>query len=269
MNEPFLNPLPVVVAHRGDSKHYPENTLEAFISATRMDIDVIETDIHLSKDGVVVIWHDPTLERNTDGSGLVEDHTLAELRRLDAAYTFTPDQGATYPFRGKGVRITTLAETLEACPNQRFNVDLKSETPLIVDAFIEVVRSQQAQDRVLCASFHLRNLKLMRRKSPDILTSLTTKEVVPLLAYQKLGLLPRRPDPKSRTLVFQVPVRQWGIEVITPSFIKDFHRIGSVIQVWTINDRQEMLRLFKLGVDTIMTDDPALVIAVARELGLR
>ena len=269
MNEPFLNPRPIVVAHRGDSKHYPENTLEAFISATRMGIDVIETDVHLSKDGVVVIWHDPTLERNTDGSGLVEDLTLAQLKQLDAAYTFTPDRGATYPFRGKGVRIATLAEALEACPNQRFNVDLKSETPLIVDAFMEVVHSHNAQDRVLCASFHLINLQLMRRKSPDILTSLTTKEVVPLLARQRLGLLPRSPQPQSRTLVFQVPVRQWGIEVITPSFIKDFHKMGAVIQVWTINDRQEMLRLFRLGVDTIMTDDPALVIAVAQELGLR
>jgi glycerophosphoryl diester phosphodiesterase len=269
MNEPFLNPLPIVVAHRGDSKNYPENTLEAFISATNMGIDVIETDVHLSKDGVVVIWHDPTLERNTDGSGLVEDHTLAQLKQLDAAFTFTPDHGATYPFRGKGIRLATLAEALEACPGQRFNVDLKSKTPLIVDAFIEVVRSHQAQDRVLCASFHLRNLRHMRRKCPDILTSLTTLEVLPLLARQKLGLLPHHPHPQSRTLVFQVPVRQWGIEVITPSFIRDFHKIGAIIQVWTINERQEMYRLFKLGVDTIMTDDPAKVIEVAQELGLR
>jgi glycerophosphoryl diester phosphodiesterase len=162
-----------------------------------------------------------------------------------------------------------LAEALEACPGQRFNVDLKSKTPLIVDAFIEVVRSHQAQDRVLCASFHLRNLRHMRRKCPDILTSLTTLEVLPLLARQKLGLLPHHPHPQSRTLVFQVPVRQWGIEVITPSFIRDFHKIGAIIQVWTINERQEMYRLFKLGVDTIMTDDPAKVIEVAQELGLR
>jgi glycerophosphoryl diester phosphodiesterase len=269
MNEHFLNPLPIVVAHRGDSKNYPENTLEAFVSAYHMGIDVIETDVHLSKDGVVVVWHDDTLERNTDGSGLIEDHTLEELKRLDAAFTYTADRGLTYPFRGKGIRIATLAEALEACPGQRFNVDLKSKTPLIVDTFIEVVMSHQAQDRVLCASFHLSNLKLMRRRCPVILTSLTTKEVVPLLARQKLGLLPRHQGPQSRTLVFQVPVRQWGIEVITPSFIKDFHKMGAIIQVWTINDRQEMLRLFRLGVDTIMTDNPAVVIDVARELHLR
>ena len=268
MKEPFLQPLPVVVAHRGDSKHYPENTLEAFTSATKMGIDVIETDVHLSKDGVIVIWHDPTLERNTDGKGMVEELTLAELKALDAGYTFTQDHGKTFPFRGKGIRLTTLQEALQACPKQRFNVDLKSKTPAIVDEFIAVVKSLGAEDRVLCASFHLSNLQRMRKLCPEILTSVTTLEVVPLLFRQRLGILPKEVV-KGRTLVFQVPVRQWGIEVITASFIRDFHARGAVIQVWTINDRHEMRRLFHLGVDTIMTDDPATVIEIARGMGLR
>ena len=79
----FLNPMPRVIAHRGDSKNYPENTIPAFRSAVEMDIDVIETDIHITKDGRLVIWHDPTLERNTDGKGRIEDHTLSELRQFD------------------------------------------------------------------------------------------------------------------------------------------------------------------------------------------
>lgn len=110
----FLSPMPRVIAHRGDSHNYPENTLPAFRSAVEMGIDVVETDIHITKDGVLVIWHDPTLERNTDGNGRVEDHTLEELRRYDAGYTFTKDGGRTYPFRGKGITICTLAEALEA-----------------------------------------------------------------------------------------------------------------------------------------------------------
>ena len=104
MNEKnFLNPLPRVVAHRGDSINYPENTLPAFLSAVKMNIDIVETDVHLTKDGVLVIWHDPTLERNTNGSGTLESHTLAELKQLDAGYTFTKDGGKTFHLRGEGV----------------------------------------------------------------------------------------------------------------------------------------------------------------------
>ena len=106
--ESFLSPMPRVVAHRGDSAFFPENTAEAFSSAASLGIDVIETDVHLTKDGEIVIWHDPTLERNTDGKGTLESHTLAELKRYDAGYTFTRDGGKTYPFRGKGVKLMQL-----------------------------------------------------------------------------------------------------------------------------------------------------------------
>ncbi len=268
MREPFLDPIPRVVAHRGDSHNYPENTLEAFTSAVRMGIDVIETDVHITRDNHVVIWHDPTLERNTDGSGKVEDYTLSELKRLDAGYTFTNDGGKSYPFRGKKVRLATLDEALQTCPHQRFNIDLKSKDPRIVDAFNAIIESHQAEDRVLCASFHLSNLQAMRKKNPRILTSVTTLEVLPLLLQQKLGILPKH-IVMDRTLVFQVPVKQWGIQVITERFIKTFHERGAIIQVWTINDENQMRSLFSMGVDTIMTDDPATVIRVAQEMNLR
>lgn len=268
MKEPFLTPTPRVVAHRGDSHHYPENTIEAFTSAVKMGIDVIETDVHLTRDGHVVIWHDPTLDRNTDGTGKVEDHTLEALKRLDAGFTFTQDGGSTFPFRGKGICMATLAEALEACPGQRFNVDLKSKNPEIVHAFNKIITEHGAEDRVLCASFHMNNLRLMRKLNPRIITSVTTMEVVPLLFRQKLGILPKNLG-MDRTLVFQVPVKQWGIQVITPDFIEAFHKRGAIIQVWTINDSTLMRSLFSMGVDSIMTDDPGTVIRVAEELGLR
>ena len=268
MKPAFLTPMPVVVAHRGDSMHYPENTLPAFLSAVKMGIDVVETDVHLSKDGVLVIWHDPTLERNTDGAGRIEDHTLAELKRFDAGYTFTKDGGRTFPFRGTGVQLATLEEVLQACPGQRFNIDLKSKTPAIVDEFINVIRRNKSENRVVGASFHISNLKALRVKAPEIPTSITTVEVLLYLFLQKTHLLPRRLA-KGRQIIFQVPVRQWGIEVITPGFIKAFHERGAVIQVWTINDESEMRRLFGMGVDSVMTDDPATVIKVAQEMWLR
>ncbi|MFA6844493.1 MAG: glycerophosphodiester phosphodiesterase [Sphaerochaetaceae bacterium] len=257
--------MPRVVAHRGDSKHYPENTLSAFISAAKMGVDVIETDVHLSKDGVLVIWHDPTLERNTDGQGAIEQHSLFELKKLDAGYTFTMDKGKTFPFRNKGVELCTLEEAFQACPGQRFNVDLKSKNPKIVDAFIKVVRENHFQDKVIGASFHLGNLKELRLKAPEILTSLSTLEVLPLLIRQKLGSLPKA---KGR-LIFQVPISQWHIQITTPKFIRMMHQCGAVIQVWTINNEETMRMLFGMGVDAVMTDDPALAIKVTKGMGMR
>ena len=262
----FLNPMPRVIAHRGDSRNYPENTLPAFRSAVEMGIDVVETDIHITKDGVLVIWHDPTLERNTDGRGRIEDHTLAELRTYDAGYTFTRDGGKTYPFRGKGVKLITLSEALELCPDERFNIDLKSQEPEIVDRFISVIREHKAENRICAASFHLDNLKKLRKAAPDILTSITTLEVIPLLLKEKLHMLPRSFD---RKIIFQVPVRQYGITVVDRRFVEEMHKRDAVVMVWTINDESEMRRLFSIGVDTIMTDNPRLLIKVAEDMGVR
>jgi len=262
----FLDPMPRVVAHRGDSANYPENTLEAFKSAVKMGIDVVETDVHLSKDGVIVIWHDPTLERNTDGSGTLESHTLAELKGYDAGYTFTKDGGKTFPFRGRGIKLCTLEEALTECPEQRFNIDLKTPDLKIVDEFIRIIRKHKAEKRVVGASFHLANLKALREKAPDILTSITTFEVIPLLFKQKLHLLPKT---FKRKIIFQVPKAQWGIKVITPSFVREMHKREAVVMVWTINDEETMRYLFSIGVDAVMTDDPALVIKVANEMKLR
>ena len=262
----FLNPMPRVIAHRGDSKNYPENTIPAFRSAVEMDIDVIETDIHITKDGRLVIWHDPTLERNTDGKGRIEDHTLSVLRQFDAGYTFSADGGKTFPFRGKGVRICTLDEALEECPDERFNIDLKTKCPEIVDEFIKVIRGHNAVHRVVGASFHLSNLRRLRKNAPDFLTSVTTAEVVPLLFRQKTHTLPRS---FSRKIIFQIPRRASFIEVVTPDFVKQMHERGAVIMVWTINEEAEMRELFAMGVDSVMTDDPALVIRVAKDMGLR
>ncbi len=262
----FLSPLPRVVAHRGDSKNFPENTLPAFISATKMGIDVVETDIHITKDGELVIWHDPTLERNTDGSGRIEDHTLKELKNYDAGYTFSQDGGKTHPFRGQGVKICTLSEALEACPDQRFNIDLKTKCPEIVDKYIETIRSHKAEERVCSASFHLSNLKRLRAQAPDFLTSITTAEVVPLLLRQKTHTLP---SSFKRKIIFQVPEKQAFIRVVSPSFIKAMHQREAIIMVWTINDEETMRKLFSWGVDSVMTDDPALVIKVAEEMKLR
>lgn len=268
MNEGYLNPIPRVVAHRGDSKHFPENTMPAFLSAVKMEIDIVETDVHLTKDGIVVIWHDNTLERNTDGLGTIEEHTYDELLLLDAGYTFSKDNGKTFPFRGKGITICKLEEVLIKCPFQRFNIDLKTKLSGIVEEFVRIVRKHKAEGRICCASFHLANLKLIRKIAPDILTSITSIEVLNLLLLQKTHMLPKKIG-HGRKIIFQVPVSQYGLTIITPSFVKMMHERDAIIMVWTINEEKEMRRLFELGVDAVMTDDPITVIKVANEMNIR
>ena len=261
----FLEPLPRIVAHRGDSAFFPENTIPAFQSAAELGVDVIETDVHLTKDGKIVIWHDPTLERNTDGKGRIEDHTYSELLEYDAGYNFTTD-GETYPFRGKGVHLALLDEALKACPGMKFNIDLKSKEDEIVTEYIDVIHRNNAEDRVCTASFHLSNLKRLRKAAPDLLTSLSTLEVAPLLLKKKMHLLP---STFERTMIFQVPVRMYGINIIDKSFVDEMHKRNAIVMVWTINEKEEMKRLFSLGVDTIMTDNPRLLINTAKEIQLR
>ena len=261
MNRSFFSPIPRILAHRGDSACYPENTLPAFESARDLGVDVIETDVHITKDGKVIIWHDDTLDRETNGSGIVEAHTMSELLSLDAGYNFSNDDSLTFPFRGKGVTMLPFEEALEVLPDMRFNVDLKTKDTALGNAFIEIVRRQKAQDRVLCASFHSSNLLHVRKAAPEIGTSMATGEVLKLLLLQKLHLPVRKEAIPG--IAFQVPVSQGPITVITPGFIRRFHELGLYIQVWTINDADEMLRLLTLGVDGIFTDDPRLLLEVA------
>ncbi|MGM0432252.1 MAG: glycerophosphodiester phosphodiesterase [Spirochaetota bacterium] len=260
----FFHPMPVVLAHRGDSISFPENTLEAFFSAQTIPVDVIETDVHITADGEVVIWHDDYLDRMTDGSGKVEACTLAELLKFDAGFNFTPDNGQTYPFRGQGIRLLTLKDALHKLPEMKFNVDLKTPSPELAEAFARLVKAHRAENRILCASFHSENVRYMRINHPEITTSMAYGEVAHVLPLQKLRLpIPRRMLPGA---AFQVPIRHGSIRVVTPNFIKRFHKLGKYVQVWTVNDKLEMKRLLQMGVDGIFTDNPRLLRSVVADL---
>ena len=130
-----------------------------------------------------------------------------------------------------------------------------------MDEFIRVIRENKAERRVNCASFHYSNLCEVRRKAPDILTSITTKEVIPLLIRQKLNILPKE---FKRKIIFQVPRTQAGISVVTPSFVKEMHKRGAVVMVWTINEEEDMRHLQSIGADCIMSDKPDLCYSVLR-----
>ena len=150
----FLGLRPTLhISHRGGALLAPENTRAAFdLAIERWRTDMLELDLHLTRDGQLVVSHDPTVQRCTNGEGPIREQTLAELQRLDAGYHFTPDSGLTYPFRGRGVRMPSFQEVLVAYPGLPLNVELKQDAPGAAEAFAAEVRALGAGPRVCVGS---------------------------------------------------------------------------------------------------------------------
>ena len=262
MNKRFFTPEPRIFAHRGDSLNFPENTLPSFRSAVDMGVDVIETDVHRTRDGHFVVLHDDHMSRVTDGAGRARDLTLEEIRRMDAGYRFTPD-GKNFPFRGKGVTISTLEEVLAAFPQQRFNVDLKDNNPAQAGDYCALIRGQNAEGRVLTASEFSGNLKAVRKLLPEMATSASRWEIMGVYFLFRSGLLVAKKKIAADAL--QIPEFFGTSHVASPGFIRALHRLGVKVHVWTVNKEVDMKRLLDAGADAIMSDNPALLKKVISE----
>ncbi|MBC7901653.1 MAG: glycerophosphodiester phosphodiesterase [Saprospiraceae bacterium] len=243
----------LVFAHRGGGGLIPENTLEAFVYSAKMGVDVLELDIRSTADGTLVVMHDGDVARTTNGSGRVHDLTLDALKKFDAGYLFTPDDGKTYPFRGKGVSIPTLREIFEALPEMTFNIEPKQQTPPITGPLCELVRERKMTDKVIIGSFNQTNLDDFRRECPEVATSASPSEVSEFLALSKTGI-GRSYSPPMQAL--QVPENLGALQVVSKQFVDAAHERNLKVHVWTINDPADMQRLIELGVDGIMTDYP-------------
>lgn len=248
----------VRTGHRGARGLAPENTLASMEAGARAGVDVLEFDVHRTRDGQLVVIHDDTVERTCDGRGRVADLTLAELRRLDAGYWFTRDGGQTYPFRGQGVGISTLSEVIEAYPEHLLTVEIKpSPYAEHVGQVVQTLRDQ-APTRALIGCFEHRILEEVRALAPEIPTSASLWEIQKFFFLQLLGL-ERWFD--SAAKVLQVPRfsnhdHDTGLRVTTAGFIRAAHATGRSVQVWTINQPHVMDELFALGADGITTDVP-------------
>lgn len=245
---------PANFAHRGASARAPENTIEAFRLAVEAGAGGLELDVHVTRDGEVVVIHDATVDRTTDGSGAVAGMTLDELRRLDAGYRFSPDGGRTFPYRGHEVRIPTLAEVYEEFPDTCVNADIKEARPGAEETVYRVIQHASAEARTLVASTDHRVLRRFRRVSGDtVSTGASRREIAAFYALSRLHL-EALVSPAYDAL--QVPVEHSGITLVTSRFLSAAHARGVRVDVWTINDPAEMSRLLDLGVDLIMTDRP-------------
>jgi glycerophosphoryl diester phosphodiesterase len=251
---------PVNLAHRGASARAPENTLEAFRLAVEAGAGGLELDVHVTRDGEVVVIHDASVDRTTDGSGAVAEMELEEIRRLDAGYRFSPDGGRTFPYRGRGVTIPTLAEVYASFPEARVNADIKKAQSGAEEAVLRVIRSAGAEERTLIASTEHAVVRRFRRISRGhIATAASRREIAAfyVLSRARLGALAR---PVYDAL--QVPVEHRGIELVTPRFLRAARSTGVRVDVWTINDAAQMRWLLDLGVSGIMTDHPEVLAAL-------
>ena len=257
---------PLVMAHRGGAGLWPENTMYGFERAVDLGVDMLETEIHSTADNILVLMHDSTVDRTTNGSGPIRAFTLEELKTLDAGYNWTSDGGQTFPFRGSGITVPTLEEVFTALPTARINIDIKQEKPSLVEPLCKTIRTFDMTDKVMVASFNSKVLKAFRRVCPEVTTSAGTGEVAFFFMVNMVFLgAVYRPACQA----FQVPEYSSGIRVLTKRFVETAHGLNLAVHVWTINEVTDMKRLLALGVDGIVTDYPDRLISLLRKMGVR
>lgn len=253
----------IVFAHRGGSGRWPENTLYAFQRAAALGVDALELDIHSTADGELVVIHDPFVDRVTNGQGEVKNLTLAELKQLDAGYWWTEDGGQSFPFRGLGIAIPTLAEVFMAFPDWWINIDIKQTDPPIVAPFVDLVRRFGRENHVCVGSFDTPTVNAFRRLCPEAATVASLVEVGLFVALNLVGLAPFLP---RRAVAMQLPEVERRLRVVTPKFVRAAHRQGTAVHVWTVNDVPQMQRLLVMGVDGLMTDYPDILLKLLKRL---
>jgi glycerophosphoryl diester phosphodiesterase len=264
IENPFLSDRVLNIAHRGGNVLAPEATLAAFRSAVELGVDVLEMDLRGTSDGGVIVMHDQTVDRTTNGTGRIEDLTLAEIRALDAGYDYTPDGGKTFPFRGQGLQVPTFEEVLATFPDQYMNPEIKIEGPSIVSQVVDTLERYDMKDKVLVASFDNAIIAEFRAAAPDVLTSYSLGEGIAFYS-----LTPEQEETYVPPAEFlQVPPTLESITVLTPEFLARARRFGIRIHVWDVDDADEMNEIIDLDVDGLIVDDPETLEGILEERGL-
>ena len=241
------HPGPLPFAHRGGASAAPENTAAAFQCAVDLGYRYLETDVHVTADGVLVAFHDVDLGRTCGRPGTVGALPWAEV--------------ATARVEGREP-IPRLDELLAAWPQARWNIDCKSDAA--VDALVEVLERADCLDRICVGAFSDRRLRRLRKRlGPRLCSSLGPLATARLMAASRTHPAVARPS----GMAAQIPLRQGPVSVVTEALVTTAHRLGLHVHVWTIDDPGTMHRLLDLGVDGIMTDQPAVLRSVLEQRG--
>lgn len=243
----------LVFAHRNGAGLLPENTLEAAKFSANLGVDILELDIHATAGEKIVVMHDSTVNRTTNGSGKISEMTLAELKKLDAGFNFSTDGGQTFPFRNKNIAISTLEEFFDALPDKKFNIEIKPDTISVNKALCQMLSEKNLTEKVIVVSSRQNVIDDFRQVCPNVATAASTSEVFEFTTYQKLGLS-HSYSPKFQAL--QIPEKLGKLQIVTKDFVESAHQLNLQVHVWTINETGDMQRLMELGVDGIMTNYP-------------
>jgi glycerophosphoryl diester phosphodiesterase len=253
---------PIAFIHRGGAAVVPEDTILGFREGLKYGDAVIECDVHSTLDGELVVMHDESVDRTTDGAGRIGELSYAEIQRLDAGYGFSPDNDLTFPWRGKGVTVPTLGQIYAEFPDLPVNIEIKKGRPDIEERVAAAVEAAGAQSRTLVVSQSRTTMQRFREVSKHQVATASSR--LELLGYWLLSLLHLTwlIDPPFQAL--QPPEKYKGIPIVTPRLVRAAHRQNLRVDVWTIDDEADMRRLLSYGVDGVMTDRPDVL---ARVLG--
>ena len=259
----YLNaPQTLVIAHQGGDGVWPGDTLFAFEKAVEIGSDVLEMDAHITRDGHIVLMHDETVDDTTDGTGLIEDMTLEQLKGLDAAYDWSLDDGATFPYRGQGIQVPTLDEVFQAFPQMRYVIEIKLTENPIDQPLCDLIRQHDMQAKVVIGSFHDEAMKNFRQTCPEVATSASRNEVRNYVLLGKAFLWGFY-VPKFQTIQPPWdPEESLGIQIMTERFIRESHAKNIRVEPWTVNDPELMRQYIEWGVDGIITDRPDLMVEI-------
>ena len=243
-----------IIAHRGGSLEVPENTILAFEHALTLDPQIVfEMDVRLTADDQLVVIHDDTLERTSNGFGTVREKTLSDLLLLDAGYSFTDEKGE-HPYRGKGVKIPTLEEVLIKFPTTRIVLDLKDNLIKAGDKVADLLEKRGVQNRVVIASEHGSILHNMHKFFPDWLYGASQDIVLKSVTLASIGLTGLD---SMKADLYSIPEMHNNIRVLTPTLLTELKRRQKKTYIWTVNDEADFKRLIAMGVDGIITDRPS------------
>jgi glycerophosphoryl diester phosphodiesterase len=275
---PWLERRVINYAHQGGAWEGPSSTLYAIASALEAGATAIELDVHATADGKLVVGHDPTVDRTTEGAGQIAELPWPSLRALDNAYWWVPGADVTpgldpdrYPFRGRApadrrFRIALLEEVLDEFPGVILNLDIKQTGPEVVpyeEALAAVLRRHGRTDDVIVASFLDAATDAFSTFAPEIPTSAGTMAVAGFTQAVRAGETPA----PMRHVALQVPATFGDVPLVDQRFVDVAHEQGLAVHVWTIEEEPEMERLCGLGVDGIITDRPSALTAVLGRLG--
>jgi glycerophosphoryl diester phosphodiesterase len=256
---------PLVIAHQGGDGIRPGDTMVAFEHAVQIGADVLEMDAHITKDGQMVLMHDEKVDRTTDGTGLIEDLSLAELKQLDAAYKWSNDDGKTFPYRGQGIQVPTLEDLFQKFPDMRYVIEIKLTENPIDKPLCDLLRQYNMQDKVVIASFHDEAMRRFRETCPEVATSASRGEVTKFVLLGKIflsGLV--TPQYESIQPPYD-PEESMNIPIMTKRFIRESHAKNIAVEPWTVDDPALMKQYIEWGVDGIMTDRPDLLLEILRK----